>query len=139
MTDSGASSDGAPVERRRTHGKPVRERVTSADLPSNRAEPLVRMGASQVSEPETVFTRSLMRTQLRLALASVLSFIVVVVFFSFVITRVPALHDLSIAGVPLPWLMQAYGFYPIIIIFAVIYAIAAVRTERRFAALVEHE
>lgn len=139
MTDPDASPDDAPVERRRTHGKPVRERVTSADLPSNRAEPLVRVGASRVSEPETVFTRSLMRTQLRLALASVLSFIVVVVFFSFVITRVPALHDLSIAGVPLPWLMQAYGFYPIIVVFAVIYAIAAVRTERRFAALVEHE
>lgn len=139
MTDPDASSNGVPVERRRPHGKPLRERVTSADLPSNRAEPLVRAGATQASEPETVFTRSLMRTQLRLALASVLSFIVVVVFFSFVITRVPALHDLSIAGVPLPWLMQAYGFYPIIIVFAVIYAIAAVRTERRFAALVEHE
>lgn len=139
MTGQDASPSGTAAERRRTHGRPVRERVTSADLPSNRAEPLVRAGTSQVSEPETVFTRSLMRTQLRLALASVLSFIVVVVFFSFVITRVPALHDLSIAGVPLPWLMQAYGFYPIIIIFAVIYAIAAVRTERRFAALVEHE
>lgn len=139
MTDPDASPDGASTERRRTYVKPVRERVTSADLPSNRVQPLVRAGTSQVSEPERVFTRSLMRTQLRLALACVLSFMVAVAFFSFVITEVPAVHNLAIVGVPLPWLMRAYGFYPIIIVSAVIYAIAAVRIERRFAALVEHE
>ncbi|WP_448808791.1 heavy metal transporter [Agromyces bauzanensis] len=138
MTDPDAARGGSP-ERRRGHGRPARERVSSADLSSNRAEPLVRTGAAEVSEAETVFTRSLMRTQARLALASVLSFVVVVVFFTFVISRIPALHDLSIAGVPLPWLMQAYGFYPIIVVFAVIHTVAAMRTERRFRALVEHE
>lgn len=138
MTDPDASR-GGPPERRRGHGRPTRERVSSADPASNRAEPLVRAGAAQVSEAETVFTRSLMRTQARLALASVLSFVVVVVFFTFVISGIPALHDLSVAGVPLPWLMQAYGFYPIIIVFAVIHTVAAMRVERRFRALVEHE
>ena len=139
MTDPDASRGGGPAARRRQPGRPVRERVTSADLRPSRTPPLVRAGTSQVSEPEAVFTRSLMRTQLRLALACVLCFIAVVVFFSSVITEVPALHDLTIAGVPLPWLMRAYGFYPIIIVSAVVYATAAVRTERRFRALVEHE
>lgn len=138
MTDPDAPR-GAPAERRRGYGRPVRERVSSADAVSKRSEPLARTGAAQVSEAETVFTRSLMRTQARLALASVLSFVVVVVFFTVVISRIPALHDLSVAGVPLPWLMQAYGFYPIIIVFAVIHTVAAMRVERRFRALVEHE
>ena len=139
MTESETSPNGVSAERRRTYGRPVRERVTSADLTSTRAQPLVRIGGTQVSEPERVFTRSLMRTQLRLALACLLAFMAAVAFFSFLITEVPALHDVVIAGVPLPWLMRAYGFYPIIIVSAVIYAIAAVRTERRFAALVEDE
>jgi putative solute:sodium symporter small subunit len=139
MTDPDASSGGSSAERRRGQGRPLRERVTSADQPSNRAEPLVRVSTSQVSEAETVFTRSLMRTQGRLALACILSFVVVVVFVTFVISRIPELQDLSIGGVPLPWLIQAYGFYPIIIIYAVVFAVAAMRTERRFNALVEHE
>ncbi|MBT2518139.1 hypothetical protein J7E29_11885 [Streptomyces sp. ISL-90] len=139
MTDPDASRGGPPAEPRRGQGKPIRERVSSADQPSDRADPLVRVGASQVSEAETVFTRSLMRTQGRLALACVLSFVVVVASVTFVISRIPELHDLSIGGVPLPWLIQAYGFYPIIIIYAVVFAVAAMRTERRFNALVEHE
>jgi len=139
MTEPDVSTGGLPAERRPGQGKAVRERVTSADLPSNRAEPLVRAGTSQISEAETVFTRSLMRTQGRLALACLLSFVVVGVCFTFVISRIPELHDLSVGGVPLPWLMQAYGFYPIILVHAVVFAVAAMRTERRFKALVEHE
>ena len=139
MTDGEETQNGAPGERRRGYGRPVRERVTSADLTPNRAQPVVRIGSKQVGEPQRVFTRSLMRTQLRLALACLLSFLAAVAFFSFLITEVPALHDVAIAGVPLPWLMRAYGFYPIIIVSAVIYAIAAVRIERRFAALVEDD
>jgi putative solute:sodium symporter small subunit len=139
MTEPDASTGGIPAERRAGQGKAVRERVTSADLPSNRAQPLVRAGTSQLSEAETVFTRSLMRAQGRLALACLLSFVVVVVCLTFVISRIPELHDVSIGGVPLPWLMQAYGFYPIILVHAVVYAVAAMRTEHRFNALVEHE
>jgi hypothetical protein len=40
-------------------------------------------------------------------------------------------------GVPLSWLLHAYGFYPIILIFAVVYARGAARNERRYRTLVE--
>jgi putative solute:sodium symporter small subunit len=139
MTEPDASTGGIPAERRSGQGKAFRERVTSADLPSNRAQPLVRTGSTQVSEAGTVFTRGLMRAQWRLAMACLLSFLVVVAIVTFVISGIPELHELSIGGVPVPWLIQAYGFYPIIIVYAVVFAVAAMRAERRFEALVEHE
>ena len=86
-----------------------------------------------------IFTRGLMRAQGRLAVAFVLAFVAVVAGITFVISRVPALHDVVIWGVPLPWLIQAYGYYPVIAAFAVAYTVAAMRAEQRFRALVEHE
>jgi hypothetical protein len=123
----------------RGHGRPVRERVTSVDRSANRAEPLARTGSTRVSEADSVFTRGLMRAQGRLAVAFVLAFVAVVAGITFVISRVPALHDVVIWGVPLPWLIQAYGYYPVIAAFAVAYTVAAMRAEQRFRALVEHE
>ena len=123
----------------RGHGRPARERVTSVDRSANLAEPLARTGSTRVSEAESVFTRGLMRAQVRLAVTSVLVFVAVVAGITFVISRVPELHDIVIWGVPLPWLIQAYGYYPVIVVFAVAYTVAAMRTEQRFRALVEHE
>ncbi|MBM7503640.1 heavy metal transporter [Agromyces aurantiacus] len=120
--------------------RPARERVTSVDpAAAARHRPPVRAGAVPVGEAETMFTRSLMRAQARLALATVLSFVVVVACVIVLITRVPALDDVVVAGVPVPWLIQAYGFFPIILVHALIYAVLARRAERRFNALVEHE
>lgn len=123
----------------RAHGRPARERVTSVDRSANRAEPVARTGSTRVGEAETVFTRGLMRAQGRLAVAFVLAFVAVIAGITVVISRVSALHDVVVWGVPLPWLVQAYGYYPVIIVFAVAYTIAAMRAEHRFRALVEHE
>ncbi|HEU4465157.1 MAG TPA: heavy metal transporter [Agromyces sp.] len=119
--------------------RPARERVTSVDRVTVRHQPPARGTAPRVGEAETMFTRTLMRAQARLALACVLSFVVVVACVIVVITQVPALDDVVIGGVPVPWLIQAYGFYPIILVHALVYAVLARRTERRFNALVEHE
>ncbi|MEV1131287.1 heavy metal transporter [Agromyces sp. NPDC049794] len=139
MSGPDASGGTPSPEPRRAPGRPVRERVTSVDRPSSRTEALARVVRPPVSEADTLFTRSLMRAQGRLALVFVVSFLLAVVLVTFVISGIPALHDHAIAGVPIPWLIQAYGYYPIIIVFAVAYTVAAMRTERRFRALVEHE
>lgn len=123
----------------RTHARPARERVTSVDRLANRAEPRTRTGATPVSEADSVFTRGLIRAQGRLAVTFVLVFVVVISGMTLVISRVPALHEIVVWGVPLPWLIQAYGYYPVIVVFAVAYTIAAMRAEQRFRALVEHE
>lgn len=139
MTGTDASGATPGVEHRRGPGRPVRERVTSVDGPSSRADPLPRPGRSHVSEAESLFTRSLMRAQGRLALVFVVAFVTAVALVTLVISGIPSLNDHTIGGIPLPWLIQAYGYYPIIIVFAVAYTFAAMRTERRFRALVEHE
>jgi hypothetical protein len=91
------------------------------------------------SEPAAVYARSLARTQLRLALACVVSFLAVVALLTVAMSAVPALGDVHVLGVPLPWLLHAYGFYPVIAAFALVFAVAAARNERRFRALVEDE
>ena len=127
----------------RGHGRPARERVTSVDRApnraANRAEPVARTGSTRVGEAESVFTRGLMRAQGRLAVAFVLAFVAVIAGMTVVISRVHELHDVVVWGVPLPWLVQAYGYYPVIVVFAIAYTVAAMRAEQRFRALVEQE
>lgn len=96
-------------------------------------------GPDGASEPAAVYARGLARTQLRLALACVASFLAVVALLTVAMSAVPALGDVRVAGVPLPWLLHAYGFYPVIAVFALVYALAAARNERRFRALLEDE
>ncbi|MFF3064081.1 heavy metal transporter [Oerskovia sp. NPDC057915] len=91
------------------------------------------------SEPAAVYARSLARTQLRLALACVVSFLAVVTLLTVTMSAVPTLGDVHVLGVPLPWLLHAYGFYPVIGAFALVFALAAARNERRFRALVDDE
>ncbi|MFE6233978.1 heavy metal transporter [Cellulosimicrobium sp. NPDC057862] len=83
------------------------------------------------------YTRGLVRAQLRLGLACVVSFLAVVALLTVTMSAVPALDAVVILGVPLPWLVHAYGFYPVIVAFAVVFAVAAARNERRYRALAE--
>lgn len=96
-------------------------------------------GPDDASEPAAVYARSLARAQLRLALACVVSFLAVVTLLTVTMSAVPTLGDVHVLGVPLPWLLHAYGFYPVIAAFALVFALAAARNERRFRALVEDE
>ncbi|MFB8228173.1 heavy metal transporter [Cellulosimicrobium sp. NPDC055967] len=83
------------------------------------------------------YTRGLVRAQLRLGLACVVSFLAVVALLTVTMSAVPALDSVVLLGVPLPWLVHAYGFYPVIVAFAVVFAVAAARNERRYRALAE--
>ena len=62
---------------------------------------------------------------------------VALLLLSLLLTTTRALDDVDVAGVPLPWLLHAYGYYPVIVAFAVVFAVAAARNERRFRALAE--
>lgn len=113
---------------------PRRVRVTSA--PDAAAPTLgIALPGAPVREAEAVFDRSLVHGQLRLALGCVFAFLVVAGAFTAVVFLVAGLHDPVVAGVPLSWLLQAYGYYPIILVFAVLYAMGASRNERRYREL----
>ncbi|MCB7135876.1 heavy metal transporter [Cellulosimicrobium marinum] len=83
------------------------------------------------------YAGSLARTQLRLALVCTGAFLVVVLLLTLLLTTTDALDDVVLVGVPLPWLLHAYAYYPVIVAFAVVFAVAASRNERRFRALTE--
>ncbi|WZH37778.1 MAG: heavy metal transporter [Microbacterium enclense] len=88
-------------------------------------------------EADDVFSRGLVRAQLRLAIGCVAAFLVVAAALAVVIAALPVLGDPVLIGVPLSWLAHAYGFYPLILVFALIFVRAAARNERRYRHLAE--
>ncbi|WP_292768063.1 heavy metal transporter [Microbacterium sp. UBA3486] len=121
--------------------KPKRVRVT-ADLPDRRPTTFTRgiaLPGSPVDEADAVYARALMRSQLRLALGTVAGFVVVVIALTLTIALIPEIGQVVVWGLPLSWLLQAYAFYPIILVFAVLYVRTAARNERRYRALRDRE
>ena len=121
--------------------KPKRVRVT-ADLPDRRPATFTRgiaLPGSPVDEADAVYARALRRRQLRLALGTVAGFVVVVIALTLTIALIPEIGQVLVWGLPLSWLLQAYAFYPIIVVFAVLYVRTAVRNERRYRALRDRE
>ena len=95
----------------------------------------IALPGAPVREADAVFARGLQRTQLRLALGCLAGFVIVAGALAGVLAAVPEFDGPVVFGVPLSWLVHAYGFYPIILFFAVVYARGAARNERRFRAL----
>ncbi len=117
----------APSRVRVTGGSPVE---TSGSVTRGIALP-----GAPVREAGAVFVGGLVRSQLRLALGCLLAFLLVAGAFTAAIFVVAHTGDPVVAGVPLSWLLQAYGYYPIVLFFAVVYARGASRNEQRYRAL----
>ena len=95
----------------------------------------IALPGAAVDEAEAVYDRALRRMQLRLALGTVAGFVVVVVALTVVIAAIPELDAFVVLGVPASWLLHAFAFYPVIVLFAMLYTRAAARNERRYRAL----
>jgi hypothetical protein len=89
------------------------------------------------TELGTVYVRSLMRAQLRLALVTSLIVVPVVVGLPLLFTLAPGLSRLRILGVPLPWLVLALCIHPVWIVTAAWHVRQAERMERDFTDVVE--
>jgi uncharacterized BrkB/YihY/UPF0761 family membrane protein len=89
---------------------------------------------TQVGE---VYMRSLMRTQLRLALLllGVVGLLLAGLPLLFVVA--PQLREVRLLGIPLPWLLLGVVVHPTLIIAGWLYCRQSERTERDFAELVE--
>lgn len=111
-----------------------RVRVTSVDPVR-----IERSGRRAAEPPEALFTRGLVRSQLRLGLSFLASFVLLLAGLTVLVAVVPGLDRIAIAGVPVPWFVHAYAFYPVAIGHAVVYGIAARRLERRFRSLLGTE
>ncbi|GGL06640.1 hypothetical protein GCM10007382_28240 [Salinibacterium xinjiangense] len=111
-----------------------RERVTAPEATTSRAE--AREGPIDIDiDIGTVYVRSLVRSQLRLAVACAAGFAVLLLGFAASFVLMPDLGSLLVLGVPVSWLMLGFGGYPLVIGIAVIYVRAARRNEAGYLAL----
>lgn len=120
-------------------GAPKRVRVTADPDHRPVATRGIALPGTPMDDADAFYARALRIGQLRLALGTVAGFVVVIVALSLVIALIPELGDVAVAGVPLSWLLQAFAFYPVIVLFALLYVRGAARNERRYRALRERE
>jgi hypothetical protein len=115
-----------------------RVRVTSPRTTATRRRRVT--GASEIdaqTDLGEVYMSSLLRSQLRLALLVLAGLAVLVAGLPLLFTVAPALVDVHVVGVPLPWLLLAGGVYPFLLLLGWLYVRAAERNERDFAEVVE--
>lgn len=84
-----------------------------------------------------VYTRSLVRTQLRLGLLTCLSVSGLLAALPIVFVLVPAVGRMSVFGLHLPWLLLGVVVYPVLVLAGWWYVRRAERREREFAELAE--
>jgi uncharacterized membrane protein len=112
----------------------TRVRVTA---PRSVARPAVESReAAEESAVGQVFVRSLIRSQLRLALVVAGGFLLILGAFP-LLAAIPGLAESRIAGIPFDWLLLGAGIYPVTGISAWLYIRSAVRNEARYRDLAE--
>jgi hypothetical protein len=100
-------------------------------LPAARPPADVR-DAAEESDAGQVFVRSLIRSQLRLALVVACGFLLILLAFPLLLGLVPGLADSTIAGLPFDWVLLGAGIYPVIGLSAWLYVRTAARNEARY-------
>jgi len=86
-----------------------------------------------------IYIRSLMRSQLRLALAVLFVLLLTVGLLPLALDHWPALAAHRLGGVPLVWLVLGVCCYPVLLVLAALYVRRAERNERAFGELVAQE
>jgi hypothetical protein len=108
-----------------------RSLTPTALLTSGRSAAALREAAEE-SDAGQLFVRSLIRSQLRLALVVALGFLLILLAFPLMLGLVPGLADSTIAGLPFDWVLLGAGIYPVIGLSAWLYVRTAARNEARY-------
>ncbi len=89
------------------------------------------------SDAGRLFIRSLVRSQLRLALVVACGFLLILAAFALLLAFGPGEAETKVLGVPLDWLLLGVGVYPVVGLSAWLFTRAAARNEARYRDLVE--
>jgi hypothetical protein len=114
---------------------PPRVRVTGPA----RAAPRSRSVVSEIdaqTELGEVYVRSLVRSQLRLALGVTAVLAATVGLLPLLFTASATARTAHVLGIPLPWWLLGALAYPFLMVLAWIYVVRAERNERAFRELV---
>ena len=104
-------------------------RSASRIYPDSSADPRESAEESAVGQ---VFVRSLIRSQLRLALVVAGGFLLILGAFPLLLAAIPEMAETRLAGIPLDWLLLGAGTYPVTGISAWLYIRSAARNEARY-------
>lgn len=119
--------------------RPQRVRVTSPHTERRGPRPR-RTAASELeaqSELGEIYLAALLRSQLRLAVSTVVVLAVTVGALPVVFWLVPSLTSHHVLGMPVSWVVLAFGCYPVLVLLAWRYVRAAERNEHEFTHVVE--
>ncbi len=129
----------APLTQRGQARPPQRVRVTNPRMGST-TRPPARSPAREIDELTglgEVYMRSLLRAQLRQAITSLTVLVLVLGVLPLVFAWRPELTAVSVAMIPLPWLLIGILAYPAMVALALWQERAADRAERQFRDIVE--
>lgn len=109
---------------------PARVRVTAP------AGAMLNLPKRETPDPAAAFyVRSLIRSQLRLALSVALGFLLILIGLAVIVSMWPQIHEIRIGTVPLSWILLGLGVYPLILLAAALYNKAAARNEARYRSI----
>ncbi|MFE5670685.1 hypothetical protein ACFQ58_03650 [Agromyces sp. NPDC056523] len=135
MSDSERDSEPAPERVRVT--APRTAAVAASARRSTARRRTGAAGPGPTSDVQAVYVRSLIRSQLRLALVCAVAFVAATATFAIGVALLPGLDEASVVGVPVSWLLLGVGVYPLAITVAALYVRAATRNEARYRSLAE--
>ena len=125
-------------------GRPPAQGRVRVSAPRTQAR-LIAHGTSvsdevaQQSAVGEVMVRSLIRSQLRLALVVTAGFMASLLLCWGLVRWIPTFTDWRLLGVPLPWLILGVGVYPVIGACAWLYVRAATKNENQYRDLVDEK
>jgi putative solute:sodium symporter small subunit len=118
---------------------PERVRVTSpwTERPrlSNRRTATSEIDAQ--SEVGEIYLRTLLRAQLRLGLSILVTLALTIGVLPVLFWLAPGLTSTYVLGMPVSWVVLAFGCYPVLVLLAWRYVRRAERNEQAFARVVE--
>lgn len=94
-------------------------------------------GVATGEAPAALYIRSLIRSQLRLAIVCALAFVAVLVAVPLVFALVPGLDAASVGVVPVSWIVLGGGLFPVLIAIAALYVRTSTRNEARYRSLAD--
>ncbi|RNM14669.1 hypothetical protein [Nocardioides pocheonensis] len=120
-------------------GRPARVRVTSphTERPRRGPRPTVASEIDAQSELGEIYLAALLRAQLRLAVSTVSVLGLTIGALPVLFWLVPGLTSHHVLGMPVSWVVLAFGCYPVLVLLAWRYVRSAERNEREFTQVVE--
>jgi len=118
---------------------PARVRVTGphGDRPRSRPRASAASEIDAQSEVGAIYLSALLRTQLRLATGTMLLLVLTVGLLPAIFWLFPGLGDHHLIGMPVPWVVLAFGCYPVLVLIAWRHLRAAERHEDDFVQVME--